>query len=173
MENLNEMKLKLESILKENDEKEKLVSQLKCEKIVESYLNESTKLGQLRSCERNLKEQIKRKEMMECNHYFVTIKKDSYFDGHRTQTDYIYKCIHCGLTNKYLDDVFLNDCLMNEVIKEVGMHNFKSHGYCDEDKIKELKNIYDKFKSEYPTATDNDIETHISLVKKMRGGKLC
>ena len=53
------------------------------------------------------------------------------------------------------------------------MHNFKSHGYCDEDKIKELKKIYDKFKSEYPTATDNDIENHISLVKKMRGGKLC
>ena len=120
-----------------------------------------------------LNEDINYLEMQSCNHYFVIISKGTYFDGHTTQTDYINKCIHCGLTDKYLDGIFPNNCLMNKVIREGGMNNFKSHGYCVEDEIKEVKKIYDRFKNEYKDATDEDIENYIALVRKMKGDKLC
>lgn len=173
LEKLNQMKEKLEEYKKEASVLNSEIEKAKEESIVLKYIENVNRYNKLSFDIKHLSQEINYYEMHNCNHYFVTISKDSYFDGHRTQVDYIYKCIHCGLTNKYLDDAFLSDCLMNRVINEGILDGFKSHGYHDEEEIKELKSIYDKFKSEYPSATDEDIEKHIALVKKMKGGKLC
>ena len=170
---LNEMKTKLEQYKKEVDILTSEIEKAKEESIVLKYIENVNRYNHLSFGIKNLIEEINYYEMHLCNHYFLTIGKESYFDGHRTQTDYIYKCIHCGLTNKYLDNLFDSDCFMNRVIKEGIPGGFKSHGYYGEEETKEVKSIYDKFKSEYPSATDEDIENHIALVKKMKGGKLC
>ena len=171
LEKLNEMKKKLEESKNEVTVLKSEIEKMKQESIVLKYIENVDRYNKLNFSIKNLNEEINYYEMHNCNHYFVIISNGSYFDGHRTQTD--YKCIHCGLTDKYLDDNFLSNCLMNRVIREGGMNNFKSHGYCDEDEIKEVKKIYDKFKSEYQDASDDDIEKHIALIRNMKGDKLC
>ena len=52
-------------------------------------------------------------------------------------------------------------------------HNTQTYGWASEKELPLLKEIVDKFIDEYPNASNQDIEKHIKLVKKMKGGKLC
>ena len=113
LEKLNEMKIKLEESKKEVSILKEEIEKLKEKSIVLKYIENVDRYNKLNFSIKKLNEDINYLEMHSCNHYFVIISKGSYFDGHRTQTDYIYKCIHCSLTDKYLDDIFLNNCLFS------------------------------------------------------------
>lgn len=126
-----------------------------------------------------LKKEIPYQEMLNCDHYFVINEINHGFDGHRSCTDKVVTCVKCGLTNKYINFHFepyfsWNEeyIRMNEAYKQSSKTNV-NHGYCDYDEIDFYKSEYKKFKEEYPNASDKDIEEHISLVKKMKEGKLC
>lgn len=170
LEELNNKKEQLKTLDERLKKISPIIEDLKNEEKVKKYIELDKEFNSLCYKLGELIKEIKYEEMYLCDHYFVTVAKDRYFDGHRTNTDYIYQCIHCGLTNKYLENSYSYDHIMNKVIRNGGVRSYKSHGYCDVKNIKEIKSIYDKFKSEYPEATDDDIEKHISLVKKMKGG---
>ena len=50
--------------------------------------------------------ELKRKEMLQCNHLFVKLRDEEVYGGfHSTDYEYepsIIKCVHCELTNYYM-----------------------------------------------------------------------
>ncbi len=103
------------------------------------------------------------------DHFFVSNKPGS---GCNWQTDTIVTCIHCG----YKENI--NNFIFRSYDREYGnleseKISIKVHGNYLDSELGEVKKIYDETKKQYAESTDEDIENQISLVKKMKGGKLC
>ena len=161
-----EMEKELLRVLKEKEIRQNKVEELKQNELVIKYIDNSSKCNALSLKESYLKNELETQKMLCCNHYFVINDIDTYFDGHKLNSDYIVTCIHCGLTNKYIDDTYKRDCLMNQIIRKGGMSNSKYHGRYDIKELDEIKSMYDKFKDDYPNMDDDEIEKHIALIKK-------
>ena len=172
-EKYDEMKNTYQTILKMQEENNDLVEKLKENEDVKKYIDAFGKKESLESKERYLKKELLAQKILHCNHYYVLNEAESYFDGHRTDTDYIYTCIHCGLTNRYSDNVYRRDIypysLYNEIIHKYGMYvRGNAHGEYDYKDLDTLEEIYQKYKGEYKEANDKDCERHIAMVMKMR-----
>lgn len=178
LEELNKRKKELEEEKVRIKELDSIIKVLKSEDIVKKYIDADTKHAQSKNKIESLQEQIKYQNMLHCDHYFVVNDIVSDFDGHRTDRTEIITCIHCGLTNKFMNQYFWKDVsksvqMMNQIFLDNNCYYWPRYGNCSYEEITELKRIYDQFMDEYPKATDEDIENQIALVKKMRGGKLC
>lgn len=178
VEELNKMRNELveleENIGKFKDE----VEELKKNDFVMSYIHVNHEYQKRLRRIKFLKSEIPYQKMLNCDHYFVINEVESGFDGHRTDTTYIVTCVKCGLTNKYMNSYYdpyylFNEpyLKMNEIYKSSGCRTV--HGYCDYDELDFYKEEYDRFKEIYPNASDDDVEKHIALVKKMKEGKSC
>ena len=174
-EKYEEMEKKNKDILLQIEQKNSILDKLKENEMVRKYadvFNEKTKLEEEQE---DFKRDLAFQRMMHCNHYYVRNYVDSFYDGHRTETNTIVTCIHCGLTNKFvesgiMDDVFPYD-QMSEIVRGDGMRYNGYHGDYSESQVDEVKKIYDNYKDEYPKATDKDCERHIKMVMKMRKKK--
>ena len=153
------------------------IDELKDDEKVKEYITLDNEFEKTCNALGKLIEEIKYQDMYHCEHYFVLNEERREWDGHRTEIIPIVTCIHCGLTNKYyefyMNRNFPQYNIVNEVYHNTNCRYEQIHGFYKYSEINDVKKIYDKFKEEYPDATDEDIENHIKLVKKMRGGKLC
>ncbi len=178
LEELNNRKKELEEEKVRIKELDSIIKVLKSEDIVKKYIDADTKHAQSKNKIESLQEQIKYQNMLHCDHYFVVNDVVSDFDGHRTDRTEIITCIHCGLTNRYMNQYFWHDTsksvqMMNQIFIDYNCYFWPRHGNYSYEEITELKRIYDQFMNEYPKATDEDIEKQMALVKRMKGDKLC
>lgn len=177
LEELNKKKEELRLLNEKLKTLATIINELKEDEKVKKYIEVDKEFNSVSYALRNLTEEIKYQEMVQCRHYFVITGYNDEFDGHKMDRTIIKTCIHCGLTNRYMD--FYNDHnfpnynKINEVFINAEAYNYEVHDFYDYDEIDNVKKEYDKFKAEYPDATDDIIEEHIKLVKKMKGGKLC
>lgn len=176
---LEELNKKREELIKHQELTESLkpvIEELKQDDKVKRYIDADMEYRKSKNIMDRLMNELKYQEMFYCEHYFVVNEHRSEFDGHRTDRTTIKTCIHCGLTNRYIDfymdPVFPEYNDMNEVFINSGAYSYKTRGFYDYDAISEVKQLYDKFKSEYPNAADEDVEKHIAIVKRIsKGGK--
>lgn len=177
LENFEKEKREYEEILKEIDKTNEEMRRLSENEVVKQYIEAFQKNSTLKSNEEKLKKDLIVQTMYNCDHYFVITKIESIFDGHRTDTYKIIKCIHCGLTNAYLDNPYAS--FPKDVMNQIFMSSISSmssvgevcHGRYSDNDIPSLKQSYDAIKKQYPNATDYDIEKQIKLIKKMTGKK--
>ena len=172
-EKYDEMKESYKKVLKSIEENNSLIDELKTDDKVKQYIDAYQKKEKLEAIQSSLKKNLLIQKILHCNHYYVLNEVDTYFDGHRTDSDYIYTCIHCGLTNRYTDNNYMRDdypySLYNGIIREHGMWvKGNAHGKFDYKDLDDLEEIYQKYKGEYPEATDKDCERHIAMIMKMR-----
>ena len=180
-EKYEEMKNTYQSILKKQEENNSLVDELKENELVKRYIDAYQEKEKLESKESYLKKELLIQKILHCSHYYVLNEENSYFDGHRMDTDRVYTCIHCGLTNRYSDNMYRREVypysMYNDIIRNHGMWvRGNSHGKYDYEDLDALEEIYQKYKGEYPQASDKDCERHIAMVMKMKkkeGNKLC
>lgn len=177
LEELNKKKEKLKLINEKLNTLQPIIKELKDDENVKKYIELSEEFQEACDILVKLIDDVKYQSMYHCNHYFVINRQGSYFDGHRYEKTEVRTCIHCGLTDDYMehygDDNFSRYNIMNEVFINSSAASAPTHGFYDYLEIDSVKKEYDKFKSEYPDATDDVIDEHIKLVKKMKGGKLC
>lgn len=176
-EELNKKKKELQKIQENIEELTLVIDSLKQEDVVKRYVDANEKYIESKNKIEDLQEQIKYQNMLHCNHYFVINDVERDYDGHPTGL-YTVTCIHCGLTNKFMDQynstlATKEQEIMNEIFINNNCYHWNKHGKYSYQELSEIKKIYDKFTDEYPNAKDNDVEKYIALVKKMRGGKLC
>lgn len=176
IEEYERMKEQLVSYQTEYNELSPIIEELKKDPNVIKYIETKAKLKSVSSEIKKLSSKITEQEMMYCNHYFVIQRDNGGYDGHRYERDYEVTCIHCGLTNKYMK-FYGNE--FNEYQRKMNHiyvyynHNTQTYGWASEKELPLLKEIVDKFIDEYPNASNKDIERHVELVKKMKGGNLC
>lgn len=174
-EELINMKQKLKQSKEFIQSLEEKLNILMEEDSVIKYIESSKEYRKKINLIKDLVEEIKYQEMLNCNHYFVITKEIENFDGHRTDTYNFATCIKCGLTNEHMFDYYSpyvgEYAKMNEIYKSNRRYTF--HGHCDHSELEFYKQEYVKFKEDNPMASDNDFEEHMVLVKKRKGGKLC
>lgn len=176
IEEYERMKEELVSYQTESNELLPVIDELKKDPNVIKFIEINTRLKCVNSEIKRLSSKISEQDMMYCNHYFVIQRDNGGYDGHRYERDYEVTCIHCGLTNKYMN-FYGNE--FNEYQRKMNHiyvhynHNAQTYGWASEKELPVLKEIVDKFTDEYPDASNKDIENHVELVKKMKGGKLC
>lgn len=177
-EELSMMKAELEKLQRSIEKQEKTLEELKQNDYVISFIYANHEYQNSLTRINTLKEEIPHQEMLNCEHFFVQNKYNSYFDGNRSVKWNFVTCIKCGLTNKYLFNCYgepnITDdeeqIMMNEIFNE---SEGTIYGCCDYDELDFYKDEYEKFKNEYPTATNDDTYEHIKLIKKMKEGKKC
>lgn len=175
LEELNKKKEELKLLNEKLKTLEPIITELKEDKKVKKYINLSEEFQIARNILVELIEEIKYQSMYHCQHYFVINHQGSYYDGHRYEKSEVKTCIHCGLTNRYMDyyrdDNFREYSKMNEVFINSGATYATTHGFYDFNEMKEVEEQYKRFKDANPTATDKQIEKHLSLVKEIKEKK--
>ncbi len=165
-----------QSILIKKEENNSIIEELKKDNKVKKYIDACERNNALKIENESIKKDLLTQKILHCNHFYVLNEIDSSFDGHRTDKEYIYTCIHCGLTNKYYNNDYGHDVypysIYNGVIRNHNMWAFGiEHGKYDYKDLDVLEEIYQKYKGEYPEASDEDCERHIKMVMKMRKKK--
>lgn len=177
LEELNKKKEELRLLNEKLKTLEPIITELKEDERVKKYIELIKEFDAACNVFSTLSEEIKFQSMYHCQHYFVINSQGSYYDGHRYEKSEVKTCIHCGLTNRYMDycgnDYFPYYNKMNEVFINSGAAYALTHGFYDFDEIKEAEEQYKRFKDANPTATDKQIEKHLSLVKEIKEKKEC
>lgn len=170
------MKKELEFYQDEFNKLSPIIEELKKDEKVIKYIETNEKLVNANFKIKSLSSKIAEQDMIHCNHYFVIHRDNGGSDGHRYESDLEVTCVHCGLTNKYMN-FYGNE--FNEYQRKMNFiyvnynYSAKTYGWFSEEELPVLKEIIDKFIDEYPDASYKDVEKHVELVKKMKGGKLC
>ncbi|MBQ9013978.1 MAG: hypothetical protein IJ094_10600 [Bacilli bacterium] len=172
-EEFQDMKNEYDETFDKIPELEELVKKLEKDEVVKKYIEASTEKNRLQNVQKHLKKQLLIQKILHCNHYFVINETKREFDGHRTDSYNIYTCIHCGYTNKQFSNYYANDeiypyNIYYNIMKNTRWMSGIFHGRYDYKDVNELEEIYQKYKGEYPEATDEDCERHIAMVMKMR-----
>ena len=157
------MKRELESYQNKFNELSPRIEELKKDEKVIKYIELNEKLINTNHKIKKLISEISEQDMIHCNHYFVIQRDNGGYDGHRYERDLEVTCVHCGLTNKYMN-FYGNE--FNEYQRKMNFiyvnynYNANTYGWFSEEELPVLKEIIDKFIDEYPEASYKDVEKH-------------
>lgn len=158
--NLRELKeLREQTAINLNNVRTQL-KQLAEDEKVKIYIEQSVIAGELEIKLPKLELEIRKEEMTNCDHIWITSAIDRVWDGHRTDRYEYHACVKCGLNTKARERVYTDtyptdlDYVMNSILSQLLSQpgkGIRTNIICD-DKL--ARGIYNGILHDYPEIID-------------------